>query len=64
METGGVTPYICIMNRSRFVAKEVGWSVVKIDPDGTETVIEVASEEYAKARAAALNRAAERTSEK
>lgn len=48
------------MNRERYEARAMGWHVVRIDPDGTESTVEVWPEEQAKHRAEVLDqRAAE-----
>ena len=48
------------MQRERYEARALGWHVVRIAPNGTETTVEVWPEEKAKHRAAVLDqRAAE-----
>jgi hypothetical protein len=48
------------MKRERYEARALGWHVVRIAPNGTETTVEVWPEEKAKHRAAVLDqRAAE-----
>ena len=48
------------MKRERFEARPLGWRVVRIAPDGTESTVEVWPEEKAKHRAEILDqRAAE-----
>jgi hypothetical protein len=48
------------MKRERYEARSLGWQVIRIDPDGTETTVEVWPEEKAKHRAEVLEqRAAE-----
>jgi hypothetical protein len=52
--------YIRNMKRERYEARALGWHVVRIDPSGTESTVEVWPEEKAKHRAAVLDqRAAE-----
>ena len=46
------------MKRERFEARFLGWHVVRIAPDGTESTVEVWPEERAKHRAAVLDRRA------
>jgi hypothetical protein len=48
------------MKRERYEARALGWHVVRIDPNGIESTVEVWPEEKAKHRAAVLDqRAAE-----
>jgi hypothetical protein len=48
------------MKRQRYEARSLGWHVVRIEPDGTESTVEVWPEEKAKHRAEVLDqRAAE-----
>jgi hypothetical protein len=48
------------MKRERYEARALGWHVVRIDPSGAESTVEVWPEEKAKHRAAVLDqRAAE-----
>jgi hypothetical protein len=48
------------MKRERYEARAIGWHVVRIAPDGTESTVETWSEEKAKHRAEVLDqRAAE-----
>jgi hypothetical protein len=48
------------MKRERYEARSLGWHVVRIEPDGTESTVEVWPEEKAKHRAKVLDqRAAE-----
>jgi hypothetical protein len=48
------------MKRERYEARAIGWHVVRIAPDGTESTVEVWPEEKAKHRAGVLDqRAAE-----
>jgi hypothetical protein len=48
------------MKRERYEARCLGWHVVRIEPDGTESTVEVWPEEKAKHRAKVLDqRAAE-----
>jgi hypothetical protein len=46
------------MKRERYEARALGWHVVRIDPNGTESTIEVWPEEKAKHRAAVLDQGA------
>jgi hypothetical protein len=46
------------MNRERFEARDMGWQVVRIAPDGTESTVEVWPEERAKHRAEVLDKRA------
>ena len=60
LENGGSGVHIRIMKRERYEARALGWHVVRIDPNGTESTVEVWPEEKAKHRAAVLDqRAAE-----
>jgi hypothetical protein len=43
------------MKRERYEARALGWHVVRIAPNGTETTVEVWPEEKAKHRAAVLD---------
>ena len=48
------------MKRERYEARAIGWHVVRIAPDGTESTVETWPEEKAKHRAKVLDqRAAE-----
>jgi hypothetical protein len=52
--------HILNMKRERYEARALGWHVVRIHPNGTESTVEVWPEEKAKHRAAVLDqRAAE-----
>ena len=46
------------MKRERYEARALGWHVVRIAPDGTESTVEVWPEEKAKNRAEVLDRRA------
>ena len=60
LENGRLGAHIRIMERERYEARALGWRVVRINPNGTETTVEVWPEEKAKHRAAVLDqRAAE-----
>ena len=48
----------------RFVVRAMGWTVVEISPDGSETTVEVWSKKKAKKRAAVLDKKAKRGHEK
>src|ERR1700730_4490031 len=43
------------MKRERYEARSLGWQVIRIDPDGTESTVEVWPEEKAKHRAKVLD---------
>ena len=60
LENGRVGAHTRDMKRERYEARSLGWHVVRIDPKGTESTVEVWPEEKAKHRAAVLDqRAAE-----
>jgi len=60
LANGLLGAHIRNMKRERYEARALGWHVVRIDPNGTETTVEVWPEEKAKHRAAVLDqRAAE-----
>ena len=51
------------MKRERYEARALGWHVVRIEPDGTESTVEVWPEKKAKHRAEVLDRRAAETFE-
>ena len=60
LENGRVGAHIRNMKRERYEARALGWHVVRIDPNGTDSTVEVWPEEKAKHRASSLGpRAAE-----
>jgi hypothetical protein len=60
LENARLGAHIRNMKRERYEARALGWHVVRIDPNGTESTVEVWPEEKAKHRAAVLDqRAAE-----
>jgi hypothetical protein len=60
LENGRVGAHIRDMKRERYEARTLGWHVVRIAPDGTESTVEVWPQEKAKHRAEVLDqRAAE-----
>ena len=60
VENGRLEAHIRNMKRERYEARALGWHVVRIAPDGTESTVEVWPEEKAKHRAEVLDqRAAE-----
>jgi hypothetical protein len=60
LENGRVGAHIRNMKRERYEARAIGWHVVRIAPDGTESTVETWPEEKAKHRAEVLDqRAAE-----
>jgi hypothetical protein len=58
LENWRVEAHILDMKRERYEARSLGWHVVRIDPDGKESTVEVWPEEQAKHRAEVLNRRA------
>src|ERR1035438_4231566 len=63
LENGRVGAHIRNMKRERYEARALGWYVVRIDPNGTESTVEVWPERKSKHRAAVLDRSEEHTSE-
>jgi len=60
LENRPLGAHIRNMKRERYEARALGWHVVRIAPDGTESTVETWPEEKAKHRAAVLDqRAAE-----
>jgi hypothetical protein len=63
LENGWLGAHIRNMKRERYEARALGWHVVRIDPNGTESTVEVWPEEKAKHRAAVLDQRAAESSE-